>query len=85
MAALAQEQTAPLDGPQRVFHDELLDKLAGNWKLTGKFMGQAADHTVAVKWTLNHQFLRIHEKSLTQPKGGTRVRGDCNDWLRQCQ
>jgi hypothetical protein len=24
MAALAQEQTAPLDGPQRVFQDELL-------------------------------------------------------------
>jgi hypothetical protein len=30
MVALAQEQTAPLDGQQHVFHDELLDKLAGN-------------------------------------------------------
>jgi hypothetical protein len=33
-------------------------------------MGQAADHAVAVKWTLNHQFLRIHEKSLTRAKEG---------------
>jgi len=34
----------------------------GNWKLTGNVMGHAAEHSVAVEWVLNHQFLRVHEK-----------------------
>jgi len=34
----------------------------GNWKLTGNVMGRAAEHSVAVEWVLNHQFLRVHEK-----------------------
>jgi hypothetical protein len=51
-----------LDGPKHIFHDALLDNLAGNWKLAGKIAGRSADHTVQAEWVLNHQFLRIHEK-----------------------
>jgi len=50
------------DGPKHIFVDALLDHLVGNWKLTGNVMGHAAEHSVAVEWVLNHQFLRVHEK-----------------------
>lgn len=58
VAAIPQD----LDGPSHVFRDALLDNLVGNWSLSGKVMGQTADHLVEVQWVLNHQFLRIHEK-----------------------
>lgn len=57
----AQDQAPPLDGPKQIFHDELLDKMVGSWDLTGKIMGQTANHSVAASWVLNHQFFRIHE------------------------
>jgi hypothetical protein len=50
------------DGPKYIFSDALLDHLVGNWKLTGNVMGRATEHSVAVEWVLNHQFLRVHEK-----------------------
>ena len=52
------------DGPKHIFSDALLDHLVGNWKLTGNVMGHAAEHTVSVEWVLNHQFLRVHEKTM---------------------
>ncbi len=58
----------PLDGPNRVFHDELLDNMAGKWKLMGTLVGQTADQTVEAEWVLNHQFLRIHEKDSAPQK-----------------
>ena len=36
---LAQE---PLDGRNRIFHDDLLDNLVGDWKLNRKIRGQFA-------------------------------------------
>jgi hypothetical protein len=56
-----QEQSPPLDGPNVRFQDQLLDKLAGHWQLTGAIMGRPANHSVDAEWVLNHQFLRIHE------------------------
>jgi hypothetical protein len=53
----------PLDGPKRSFQDALLDRMVGNWKLTGRIAGQSAEHSVTAEWVLNHQFLLIHEKS----------------------
>jgi hypothetical protein len=61
-----------LDGPKYVFSDALLDHMVGNWKLSGKVMGRAAEHTVSVEWVLNHQFLRIHEKD-NAPTSNDRV------------
>jgi hypothetical protein len=45
------------------WRDDLLDHMTGSWKLTGSVMGQEAHHTVTAEWVLNHQFLRIQEKT----------------------
>lgn len=57
----------PLDGRNRIFHDELLDHLVGDWKLTRKIRGQTAENTVKAEWVLQHQFLRVHMKDLATP------------------
>jgi hypothetical protein len=55
------------------FHDELLDHLVGKWDLTATVTGgttplEGSFHfTFEVDWVLNHQFLRIHEKSKEIP------------------
>jgi hypothetical protein len=56
-----QEQTPP-DSPHHAFQDDLLDKMTGQWKLTGTIRGQTVEYKVEAQWTLNHQFLQVHEK-----------------------
>ena len=46
------------------WHDEFVDHLTGNWKIEGQVLGREAHHEVAAEWVLNHQFLRLHEKTL---------------------
>ena len=51
------------------WRDDLVDHVAGTWIMTGTVMGKAAHHEVQAEWVLNHQFLRIHEKTMaTAPK-----------------
>lgn len=57
----------PLDGRNRIFRDDLLDNLAGDWKLTRKIRGQSVENSVKVEWVLNHQFLRLHMKDASSP------------------
>src|SRR5262245_20096624 len=57
----------PLDGPTRIFKDELLENLVGEWKLSRQIRGRAVENTVKVDWVLNHQFLRIHMKDVQNP------------------
>ena len=57
----------PLDGRNRIFHDDFLDNLVGDWKLTRKMMGQSAESTVKAEWVLNHQFLLMHMKDVSNP------------------
>ena len=45
------------------WHDELIENLAGAWKLEGNVMGKPAHHDVQAEWVLNHQFLCIREKT----------------------
>jgi hypothetical protein len=45
------------------WHDDLVDHMAGTWKLQGQVMGHDAHHEVEAEWVLNHQFLRIHERT----------------------
>jgi hypothetical protein len=45
------------------WHDELADHMTGTWKVAGNVMGHDAHHAVEAEWVLNHQFLRIHEKT----------------------
>ncbi len=56
--------------PKHILQDEFLDKMVGNWRLGGKFEGQPVNHSVEIRWVLNHQFIEIHEKDLNPPKGG---------------
>ena len=69
--AQCQEKTEPAASviPKAVLHDDLLDKMVGEWRLSGKFEGQPMNHSVQVRWVLNHQFIEIHEKDLNPPKG----------------
>ena len=45
------------------WHDDLVDHLVGAWMLEGSVMGHAGHHDVQAEWVLDHQFLRIHEKT----------------------
>jgi hypothetical protein len=43
--------------------DDLVDHMVGSWKITGQVLGHEAHHEVQAEWVLNHQFLRVHEKT----------------------
>ncbi len=45
------------------WRDDLVDHLVGTWKLEAEIMGREAHHEVEAEWVLNHQFVRIHEKT----------------------
>jgi hypothetical protein len=47
-----------------VFHDDLLDRLVGQWNVTGIVHGELSKQKPEAEWVLNHQFLRVIEKSL---------------------
>ena len=50
----------PLDGRGHPVKDDLLEQLAGSWKLTGTAAGgRPAQNDVTAEWVLDHQFLRI--------------------------
>jgi len=59
-----------VDGEHRRFHDDLLDKLAGEWSVRGTVVGQEIRHLCTAEWVLNHQFMRVHFQDVT-PRGGT--------------
>jgi hypothetical protein len=45
------------------WHDDLANHLSGSWKVSGQVMGHEAHHEIEAEWTLNHQFLKIHERT----------------------
>lgn len=54
-------------GPEKIFQDELLDKLVGRWKLTGSMMRRELLQECAAEWVLNHEFLRLDCRETRQP------------------
>ncbi len=63
--ALASEPPArpePLDGPSRIFRDDLLERLQGSWTLRGAIQGKPRALLLTAEWVLNHQFLRVHQR-----------------------
>jgi Protein of unknown function (DUF1579) len=52
------------------FRDDLVDHMSGAWKMEGQVMGRDAHHEVEAEWVLNHQFLRIHEKTASSAPSG---------------
>lgn len=67
--AFPQTKPDPLDGPNRIFHDKLLDNLQGRWRITGVIMGHPREMELTAAWALNHQFLFIDEKDATTVGG----------------
>jgi hypothetical protein len=45
------------------WQDDLADHMTGAWKVEGQVLGRDAHHEVNAEWVLNHQFVRIHEKT----------------------
>ena len=64
MHLTAQER---LDGPNRVFRDDLIENLLGDWKLTRKIRAQSVENRVKAAWVLNHQFLLVQMKDVASP------------------
>jgi hypothetical protein len=54
------------------WHDDLVDRLAGSWKIHGRVMGNNAHHDVQADWIFNHQFLRMTEKTSANAPSGER-------------
>jgi hypothetical protein len=57
----------PLDGRNRIFRDDFLDNLVGDWKLSRKIRGQSVDNSGKAEWVLNHQFLLVDMKDGSKP------------------
>jgi hypothetical protein len=45
------------------FHDDLLDHLVGKWDVNATVHGQKFTLDREAEWVMNHQYLRIYEKS----------------------
>lgn len=54
------------------WRDDLVDRMTGSWKMGGPVMGHDAHHEVEAEWVLNHQFLRIHEKTASDAPAAER-------------
>jgi hypothetical protein len=47
-------QDKPPDGLKRIFKDDLIENLSGDWKLTRKIRGKEVANKFTAKWVLNH-------------------------------
>jgi hypothetical protein len=63
----AARQDEPPDGPKRIFKDDLIENLTGEWKLTRKIRGKEVTNSLSAKWVLNHQFLELHMVDAAEP------------------
>ena len=55
---------------QTTFRDSLLDRMEGNWILTGTIEGQKTTHDVTASWILAHQYFQFHEISREKDSTG---------------
>ena len=51
------------------FNDDPLEHLVGNWDVTGIVHGEQSKQVIEAQWVLNHQFLRVNEKSIENVSG----------------
>jgi len=55
-------------------HSEtLLDRLPGNWVLSGKLAGRETIHDISADWALDRGYLRIHEISRAKAPSGAPI------------
>lgn len=62
LAPVARAQAAKDDSALR-FHDDLLDHFVGKWEVTAVVHGATFTLHREAEWVLDHQYLRVHEKS----------------------
>ncbi len=65
-ASMARDDEPP-DGPNRIFKDEFIEQLNGDWKLTRKIRGKEVMNKLHAEWVLNHQFLQLHMVDVAEP------------------
>ncbi|HVV66399.1 MAG TPA: hypothetical protein VHC42_13100 [Rhizomicrobium sp.] len=58
---------------QATFEDPLVDRLAGEWVLTGQMDKGPVTHDVTARWVLAHQYLELDEVSRERNKDGSPV------------
>lgn len=63
MLALCSVAQTAVDTTDKRFHDDLLEHLVGKWDVSATVYGQKFTLDREAEWVLNHQYLRIHEKS----------------------
>src|SRR5687768_17166891 len=51
------------DGSDARFYDALLDQLVGKWDVSAVVNGQKFTLDREAEWVMDHQYLRLHEKS----------------------
>ena len=56
-----------VDGPGRTFQDPLVEKLAGQWRITRRIRGKQVENRATAQWVLNHQFLELHMTDAATP------------------
>ena len=53
----------PVTAQQSGLQDPLLDRLAGQWVMTGTIAGAEITHDIDAEWVLGHHYLRIKDTS----------------------
>ncbi len=62
--------TAPAQDTATSAAVALMDRMTGQWLMTGTVSNKATTDDVDVEWVLNRQYIRIHEVSREQVAGG---------------
>jgi hypothetical protein len=60
----------PATAQQSGLQDPLLDRLAGQWVMTGTIAGAEITHDVDAEWVLGHNYLRIKDVSRERTAAG---------------
>ncbi len=63
--------TAPAQNPATTAAAALMDRMTGQWVMTGTISNKATTDDVNVEWVLNRQYIRIHEVSREKDADGS--------------
>ena len=56
--------------PEVPAHEALLDRMVGEWLMTGTIGGERVTHDVRAAWILGRRYVRIHEVSRERDENG---------------
>jgi hypothetical protein len=71
LPSVAFPQNLSSDRQSAGLQDDLLDHLVGKWNVRGTTHNTPTAQTLEVDWVLNHQFLRIYQKTSESEFGGS--------------